>query len=87
MEVGSTMGSTPVDATTTIAWSEDWIDHVERRDTVTHELWESWSFVRGCSGDLPEDVKIAPIYAWTRELETVPFEVDASTWWGLPEAL
>lgn len=81
------MGSTPVDATTTIAWSEDWIDHVERRDTVTHELWESWSFVRGCSGDLPEDVKIAPIYAWTRELETVPFEVDASTWWGLPEAL
>lgn len=86
-KVGSTMGSTPVDATTTLAWSAGRIDRVERRDTVTHALWESWSFVRGCSGDLPKDVKIAPIYAWTLEAATVPFEVDASTWWGFPEAL
>jgi hypothetical protein len=87
LKIGSVMGSTPIDATTTIGWSEGGIDHVERRDTVTHELWESWSFVRGCSGDLPKDVKIAPLYSWTRELETVPFDVDASTWWGFPEAL
>jgi hypothetical protein len=83
----SSMGAAPFDATTTFVWSNGRLDRVVRGDTVTHSIWDSWTFVRGCSGDPSKNVMIAPVYSWSQELVTVPFEVDASTWWGFPEAL
>jgi hypothetical protein len=81
------MGSPPLDVTSTVVWSDGRIDHVERGDTVTHVIWDSWTFTRGCGGNLPEDVNIAPARSWANELATEPFNVDTSTWWGFPDAL
>ncbi len=81
------VGAPPFDATTTFTWSNGRLDRVVRGDTLTHAIWDSWTFVRGCSGDPSKDVMIAPVYSWEQELRTVPFEIDASTWWGFPEAL
>jgi hypothetical protein len=86
-KVSAAMGSQPVDATTTIVWNNGRINRVERGDSATHVLWDSWTFARGCSGNPPEHVAIAPAHAWAEELETLPFSVDATTWWGVPEVL
>jgi hypothetical protein len=81
------MGSMPSDVTSTVDWSDGLIHRVERGDTATHAIWESWTFTRGCSGDAVKDVAISPAHAWTYELTTVPFSVDGNAWWGFPDAL
>jgi hypothetical protein len=66
---------------TTFTWSDNGLEHVERADALTGGVIEAWSFTRGCPGDLPMNVAIAPIQGFRYEMQTLPVEVDSSTWW------
>lgn len=71
---------------TTFTWSSA-LDRVERRDLVTGQPIDSWTFTRGCPGEPQFEVRLAPVSGWSDELRTFPFEIDRQKMWGFPEAL
>lgn len=66
---------------TTIDWADGALQRVVRLDKPTGQIIESWDFEYGCDNQWPMNVNIAPIHGFRYEMQTLPFNVDSSTWW------
>lgn len=66
------------DVVTTIAWGALGVERVERRDAVTLEPFETWTYARGCAGEMP--TLIAPVLVGERELVTLDYSVDLAAY-------
>ena len=72
---------------TTFSWGAGGIERVARRDGVSGELIERWSFSYGCPSARPIVVRIAPVVDWQREIDPMPFTLDRAKFWDFTAVL
>lgn len=72
---------------TTFDWGADGLQRVVRRDGISGQMIERWSFSRGCPAGHPMAVRVAPVVDWLRELEPMPFLLDRAKFWAFPDVL
>lgn len=84
---GQSSPSQPFSFVTTASWRGGNPEHIERRDAASGEVIEAWTFDRGCDADRDMTLRLAPVTAWDREVDTQPFTVDVRRFWGFPEVL
>jgi hypothetical protein len=72
---------------TTFSWHGGNVERAVRRDVTTGDAIESWTFYRGCEGERPMTLLLAPTSDWARSLDPVGVTVDLRRFWGFHEVI